>query len=90
MRKFSITIGRRDAPRLAFEAMTESWSDAWDRHIDLAHEDERLEVSPVPSDTEKLAADAASATDEAIRRARGSDHDSLQLQVRDMRCAGAL
>jgi hypothetical protein len=46
MHLFTITIGRRDAPRLEFAAMATDSAAAFNQHVDLAEVGERVEVTP--------------------------------------------
>ncbi len=46
MHLFTITIGRRESPRLEFAAMATDSAAAFNQHVDLAEVGERVEVTP--------------------------------------------
>jgi hypothetical protein len=51
LQPFTILIGKKgQKPRLDFACMASSSMQAWDRHIDLLHSGERMEVLPVRAD----------------------------------------
>lgn len=92
MQRFFITIGRdKHAPRIAQEVMAPDAKTAHNQAFDLRESvDERVEVSPVPSEEEFLAADLARIADKAQRRHQCEDWRALEEQVQWMRCVGAL
>lgn len=90
MRKFFITIGPRGAPRLAFEAMAPDACTASAQHLELAQPGERVDVAPVPTEEELLAADVKRNVDKAARFHSSNDAIALEDQVRHMHCVGGL
>lgn len=86
MRKFFITIGPRNAPRLAFEAIACDGMTAVSQHEELAEPGERVEVSPMPSEEELLAADLAYLLNqEARERRRVSEAAQLERAFNERR-----
>lgn len=91
MRLFFITIGPRNAPRLAFEAMAPDAETAHNQAFDLCESpDERVDVAPVPSEEELLAADVARNINKAARFHSSNDASALEDQVQRMHCVGGL
>lgn len=90
MRNFQISIGQRGSPRLAFEAQASDAFAALIEHEDRRQEGERIEVAPVFTEEELLAADVERNVNKAQRFHERNDRQALEDQVQRMRALGAL
>lgn len=90
MRAFSITIGQRGAPRLHFEAVAPDAFTALQQHVELRQEGERIEVAPVFTEEELLAADVERNTNKAQRRLARDVRAGVEDQAQRLRLVGGL
>lgn len=91
MRAFFITIGqKRQPPRLAFEAIALDAMMAVQQHADLAMENERIEVRPVPTEAQAVAADVERNTDKAHKAHEREDSAAMELQLAHFRAVGII
>lgn len=70
VRKFFITIGPRNAPRLTLEVMAPDAMTAHDQHVSMALPGERVDVSVVPTEEDREKADLAYLLNQEARERR--------------------
>lgn len=90
MRTFSITIGRRGQPRLSFQTQATDAFAALNEHVERRQEGERIEVAPVFTEEELLAADVERNANKAQRRLARDVRAGVEDQAQRLRLVGEL